>query len=311
MFPMNYVHRDFVFSDEGPVSRTTVKTGENPLRPEPGLRFYEHQLSYLAPHDPYILRFDCGLSYKPAGYTIRNRVRPQLLFEFIVAGEQVYNGTPLHAGDFVIVEPYSTYTAIAGEENVTILWCAWEGDILSTVAETLKHFSSARIYHLDIGDTLMPMFTSAIYNRHYAVLDLDRYVRGFTDQLLALLTVVDRAPAEPSPLVRRALGIIAREYSSITVEALARQLFVAPGYLCRAFHRDMGIPPKQYITQTKLAFAVFYLTNTNQSIKQIADAVGYANYANFYAAFRAQYGMSPDAYRRAYGYEKNNVDQKM
>lgn len=306
MFPMSYIHRDFVFSDTGHSLQASVTTGENPLFPTDGRSYYEHQISYLSPRDPYVTRFDCGISHKPAGYAIRNRIRPQLVFEFVLAGTLFYHDSPLHAGDLIIVEPYANYTSLAGEDDATLLWCAWEGNSLSQIADSLKQLSSGCVYHLDLGETLLPMFKAVIYNRHYATLDLARYIGGFTDQLLALLSIIERAPAEPSPLVRRALEIINTEYRSITVEALARQLFVAPGYLCRTFHRDMGMPPKQYITRARLSYAIFHLVNTNRPLRHIAESVGYANYTNFYTAFRAQYGISPEAYRRAYAEPKES-----
>lgn len=301
MLPMNYIQRDFVFSDPAPTVSFTVTQGENPLDPTIGQCYYEHQISYIDPQNSFISRFDCGVSHKPAGYTITGRVRPQLVFEYCLAGSICYNGHILGPGDFIVVEPYHCFNSVAEQGGENGFWCCWEGDILGPVAEKLKKFNSETVYHLGMDETVCGMFNAVIYNRDYASIDLNGYILGFTNQLLALLPAVENRSGDNStPLVRRAIAIIEREYRTITVEALAKQLYVAPSHLSRAFHRETGIPPKQYITRTRLTSAIYYLTSTEYSLQKIAEMLGYTNYTNFYSAFRQRFGMSPDAYRRLY-----------
>lgn len=301
MLPMNYILRTFLISDVPPTVQMTISQGKNPLDPQFDARYFEHQISYIDPEHRLLTRFDCGISHKPEGYRVENRVRSALLFKYCLSGGIDYNGHSLSAGDFVVVEPYHCFNSVAREGGAECLWCAWDGDMAAMAAEKLKNYDSETVYHLDMAQTLRTIFSAVIYQRSYSMIDLDNYLLGFTKQLLALLPAGEDQHIEcRSPLIRRAVEIIEQEFCTITVEALASRLFVDPSHLSRTFRRELGLPPKQYITITRLNCAVYYLTSTEYPLQEIADIVGYTNYSNFYTTFRQRFGMSPDVYRRQY-----------
>lgn len=305
MLPMNYILRTFLISDAPPTVQLTISQGENPLDPQFDACYFEQQISYIDPQHRLLTRFDCGISHKPEGYCIANRVRSALLFKYCLSGNIDYNGHTLSAGDFIVVEPYHCFNSVAKAGGAECLWCAWDGDMATIAAEKLKNFDSETVYHLDMAETLRTIFSAVIYQRSYPMIDLDNYLLGFTKQLLALLPArEDRRAESRSPLIRRAIAIIEQEFRTITVEALASRLFVDPSHLSRTFHRELELPPKQYITQTRLNCAVYYLTSTECPLQEIADMIGYSNYSNFYTAFRQRFGLSPDKYRRQYA-ERN------
>lgn len=302
MLPIRYVHREFIFSDpKEPDAWLTISHGENPLRPATDGGYLENYLSYADPANRYISRFDCGYTHKPAGYRICNRVLPYFLFKYCLSGSIAYNGLEMHAGDAIFVEPYHPFNSVPLEGGVEALWCTWDGDLMLHVAEKLRAYRSDAVYHLGTGEPLRSLFETAIYNRHYDVIDINSFASGFTDLLLSFLPAIN-APAEQTtnPLVRHALAIIEREYRTLSVDRLASMLYVDPCHLARSFRREIGVTPKQYLTRVKLTYADYYLTNTTHTIQQIADMVGYSNYTSFYIAFRQRFGLSPEEYRRAY-----------
>lgn len=303
MLPIRYVHRKFIISDtEEPSDLVTISHGENPLRPAPDGGYLENYISYADPVNRYISRFDCGYTHKPAGYHIRNRVLPSVLFKYCLSGSLEYNGLEMHAGDAIFVEPYYPFNSVPLEGGTEALWCVWEGDLMLHVAEKLRAYRSDAVYHLGTGEPLRALFEATIYNRHYDVLDINSFVSGFTDLLMSFLPAINAPEGErtTNPLVKRALAIIEREYRTLSVDRLAGMLYVDPCHLARSFRREVGVTPKQYLTRVKLTYAEYYLTNTTHTIQQIADMVGYANYTSFYIAFRQRFGLAPEEYRRAY-----------
>ena len=110
----------------------------------------------------------------------------------------------------------------------------------------------------------------------------------------------------PQELLRRViddvLQLIEREYSSeITLESIARQVYLSPGYLSRLFKKYMGKSIIKHITSIRLERAGELLLSTNKKITDIGKEVGYPNFAYFSALFKNSYGKTPSQYREEHG----------
>ena len=68
-------------------------------------------------------------------------------------------------------------------------------------------------------------------------------------------------------------------------------------WLSREIKRKTGRNYTDFVQDKRLSQAVFYLTNTNMKISDIAIAVGYDNTSYFHRLFSARYGVSPKKYR--------------
>lgn len=84
---------------------------------------------------------------------------------------------------------------------------------------------------------------------------------------------------------------------NITVPDIAEELHFNPQYLMRAFKAKTGLSIMEYITQTRMGTAKKILNDTNLPIKEVANMVGYADYAYFTRVFRKEVGKSPSQYR--------------
>ena len=74
---------------------------------------------------------------------------------------------------------------------------------------------------------------------------------------------------------------------------------VSPYHLCRMFRRHTGVPIHRYRDRLRLFASLDMIVERNDSLLDIALALGYANEAHFSDAFRRTFGMRPGAYRRA------------
>ena len=86
---------------------------------------------------------------------------------------------------------------------------------------------------------------------------------------------------------------------NLTVDELADFAEVDRSTLFRAFKREAGVSPKEYIDERKFSTAQRLLTETGLSIKQVALASGFSNHAYFAEAFRKRLGKTPMEYRQA------------
>ncbi len=276
---------------------TTFHYDQNPLRPDPDLPYYEHEISQLSPGNRQIRHFAMGLSRKPADFAIENRVEPEMLFEYCLEGHYRVHDRLLGPGDFILHDSNESYSSAPVGEDCTILWCAWEGDLFEKVTEKLSCFDRCAVHHLGQPEAMCALFHTMLYALDYAEVDTTGSISGFMHLLMSLIpTRCKEAPLPP--LVRRAVDMIGFEYPTLTVESLAAALNVTPAHLSRTFRAAVGIPPKQYITNTRLTRAIFLLCHTDFTIRDIANRIGYDNYNNFYITFRREYGISPEVYRK-------------
>ncbi|MFJ8456242.1 bifunctional transcriptional activator/DNA repair enzyme AdaA [Bacillus paramycoides] len=85
---------------------------------------------------------------------------------------------------------------------------------------------------------------------------------------------------------------------SLNLEILADMCHGSPFHLQRTFKRIKGVTPIEYIQQTQISKAIYYLTNTNKSIMKIGFAVGIPNTSHFATLFKKQTGYTPSKYRK-------------
>lgn len=88
--------------------------------------------------------------------------------------------------------------------------------------------------------------------------------------------------------------------TALKVSDVARQFGYNEKYLSHLFCSIAGIPMKQYILMNKMDYASFLLTDTNNSISQIAYSLGFTDNHNFAKAYKKIKGLTPSEYRNAY-----------
>ncbi len=108
----------------------------------------------------------------------------------------------------------------------------------------------------------------------------------------------DRNIAE---IVRRTSAYIKNHLNEdLNVETLAGKEFVNPDYLSKSFKKITGYSLNRYIIQERMYLACKLLEETDITINEIADSVGYKNYSHFTQTFRQIYSITPSEYRTAH-----------
>ncbi len=102
-----------------------------------------------------------------------------------------------------------------------------------------------------------------------------------------------------SRLVREATSWMEELYRSygFGLEELAVRLMVSPAYLSSQFKKHTGLTVTQYISKLRMEEAGRLLRQPQQSIAQVAEALGFADAFYFSKSFKKHYGMPPSAYR--------------
>ena len=105
-------------------------------------------------------------------------------------------------------------------------------------------------------------------------------------------------PPHTGALVKRAVAWLTANYSgNVTRWKLAEAVNASEDYLCRVFHRELGLSPWDFLNRYRVHRAKELLTTTRDSIKTIAAAIGFRDQAYFSRVFRKIAGVPPQEFR--------------
>lgn len=92
----------------------------------------------------------------------------------------------------------------------------------------------------------------------------------------------------------------------ITIAELSQTLHISATQVKSCFHKVYGMPIYAYARSQRMEAASSLLSETDQSILEIAGKFGYENGSKFAGAFRRVKGVSPSEYRRRVQWEREN-----
>ena len=118
--------------------------------------------------------------------------------------------------------------------------------------------------------------------------------------LAALLDCGQAAQSEQAGGVQNAIAYISAHFSEpLQLQTLADQCSLSPYYFSRLFSKETGMTPHQYILETRIASARYYLSTTNLSVKEIAYLTGFTDESSLCSTFRKREGETPSSYRNS------------
>ena len=118
--------------------------------------------------------------------------------------------------------------------------------------------------------------------------------------LVTINRLVEREKPEQPPrsnqAVSKVIDYINLHYGEpLSLDMLAERFYVSKYHLSHEFNRQVGTSLYRYIQKKRLMFARQLLAGGERP-NQVYAACGFGDYAGFYRAFRAEYGVSPREY---------------
>lgn len=234
---------------------------------------------------------------------------------------QSVNGNPetFREGDFCILPPSARHQQTSFPEGVAIKIMIRPSaftDICTGLLkgqDMLSHFLLDSIYNENseqylvfrtgqdegIRGQVLDMFQEMFSTDSYT----DRIVAGM---LMTLLTKLSRnwpAAVESAPVRNvdhEILTYLQENYSTITLEELARHLHYTVPYCSRYVKKLFGCTFSQLLNQIRFQKAHLFLKNSSLTVNQISKMLGYENPENFMRAFKKIHKMTPSQYRELY-----------
>lgn len=85
----------------------------------------------------------------------------------------------------------------------------------------------------------------------------------------------------------------------ISLDDIAAAAHISRGECCRIFKRLYNTTPFQYLVHYRLTRSIYYLSETDKSISQIAQSVGFCSSSYYTKCFRTEYNCTPLKFRQA------------
>lgn len=105
-------------------------------------------------------------------------------------------------------------------------------------------------------------------------------------------------PEAQRELMQNAISYVRAHYAELTEEETAEACGVSASYLSRSFKKCMKTAFSAYVNSVRLREGERLLLTTNDTVTEIAQAVGFSTSAYFIAKFREGHGIPPYHYRK-------------
>lgn len=84
----------------------------------------------------------------------------------------------------------------------------------------------------------------------------------------------------------------------LTVEDIARHVYVSPAHLQCIFKDFYGMPIAGYVRREKMKISMELLRTTEEKVSDIAYDIGFEHESSFIRSFKREFGMTPSEVRK-------------
>ena len=242
----------------------------------------------------------CGKRENTENHTYGPEIRNHWLFVLVNKGRAVlesHGGIEFGEKDMLIMFPDDrVYYRALTEWSIS-----WVGLYGQTVDETVKRLGITKespIVHINVYEEIRRIF-GEIYNlaEEPVSFEHDLEMINLIYNFFRALFRNRKARGNIDP-TDTAIRIMDLNYNThLSVENMAKTLYLNPIYFSRIFKEKTGMSPKRYILKKRIERAKYLLENTDFAIGEISNSVGYEDALYFSRIFKKAEGCSPKEYR--------------
>lgn len=177
------------------------------------------------------------------------------------------------------------------------------------------HFdgNNSRLFFEELMRRQKPVFFDDCFDAHYRDIlclcgDIDQglmpsegKVSVFIHKILCELCKTSDTKYESrySPVILKAINFIENHFTEdVGINEMAQLCNFSPSHFSRLFRKETGTAPYSYILDRRMRFACELLSDSDCTVKQVAEKTGYSSAFNFMNKFKKRFGVSPGEYRR-------------
>lgn len=154
----------------------------------------------------------------------------------------------------------------------------------------------------------LPIFINEFLCEYYdKSINSAEYLSSFATLIFLELADIykdDNTAADNSNHIMTILRYIESNYNSCSLKSTAEFFHMNPNYLSGYIKKNTGKTFKELIQEQRMNLAVKLLENSDLTISEISQQVGYENVSFFYKLFNETFGISPATYRNSSNYSE-------
>lgn len=211
---------------------------------------------------------------------------------------------PVGANNLVIINPNVTHTEVSlNAQPLEYIVIGIEGIGLATEETSQGHFNI--LDHFESVEV-----SSCLRN---ILREMEQKSTGYEDVcqaymeilIIRLMRSIDLAvPTDPQlstgnrqcALVKRYIDLHFKE--ALTLDLLAKEAHMNKYYLAHTFKQEYGISPINYMTSRRIEESKYLLSETDLSLSQISQMLGFSSLSYFSQVFRKTQSVSPMEFRQ-------------
>ncbi len=210
----------------------------------------------------------------------------------------------LETGDLGIVFPnqihfYQEFTGKGGQVEYILADPSLLGSfiqILETNVAKIPVIRDGQV-HPDIRYALKTLASGEEAGAYTAAIR-EAYMQILLGRILPVLALTPRKREEAS-LVERTVSYIAEHFTEpVTLDSMARDLYVNPFALSRIFSQSFNMNFNRYLNLTRLEYSRHLLEDTEDPVTEICLDAGFGSQRTFNRVFREEYHMTPAEFRK-------------
>lgn len=252
---------------------------------------------------PFIL-IDTGFSHCGGDYIIDRPRCPYCAFEYILIGKSYYDidGTVEAAAsrDLILLPKGDRHFIYSTDADpCEKVWFVCDGELVANV------LASYRLTEMQIIQT---PHAEKIFNDIYT-LSLDRSLTKsevFRQCSGLFLKLVQQAATAKHNIELQLCDISDRikfaiddsAAFDINLDTIVDNCFCTKQYAIHIFKEKFGITPYKYILRKRVNASKYLLSETNSSIREIAQVLGFENSHYFSSFFKKETGITPSEFRK-------------
>ncbi|MBQ3016540.1 MAG: AraC family transcriptional regulator [Clostridia bacterium] len=227
--------------------------------------------------------------------------RNQYLIHYIISGKGVFNGVKLGAGEGFITIPGMLEHYYPDENDPwRYLWIiSYDPEMQSLIEMHNPELDKGifKFHNIPVVEAVAEKLLSKDGGFDYSNTEItEMYLSIFNNCVQHKIT--DSSTNAKMYFDYTVKYISLNLHLPLLVSDICKRLGVSQPYLYRVFMSEVGISPKQYITECRLNEAKKQLLNTDFSISEISASIGFSDVLAFSKFFSSKMKLSPTEFRR-------------
>ncbi len=260
----------------------------------------------------------------------RSHTHNYLELAYVLNGSAVHNcnrsSTLIHEGDYFIIDYNSSHSYQATTDSFELINCLFMPELIDPSLKNCKSLqpviSSCQIrfknafFTTDPSETIFKDEDGKIKALLMTILEeFQEQARGYQQIIHSkiielLVTTMRKIYSGPqlnqkSDDMGRIMQYINSEYTNdITLKDICQKFNYSLSYMSMKFKKAIGMTYIEYLQKIRIERSMFLLINTDMSVEEITQAVGYHDIKSFYAIFKKISNTTPAKFRKNYYSDK-------